>query len=124
MRSSSSSPTWASAGWCSARASPSRTPTRPWPSWTSSPRTPRYETASSGATRPSGSERTGAGRQPAERRPRLRTSGQDRLDDVPGDVGQAEVAALLAVGEPQVVDAEEVEHGGMEVVDVDGVLDG
>ena len=43
---------------------------------------------------------------------------------MPGDVGQAEVAALEAVGEPRVVDAEEAEDRGVEVVDVDDVLHG
>src|SRR6185312_16071222 len=38
------------------------------------------------------------------------------------DVGEAEVAALEAVGEARVVEAEEVEDGGVEVVDVDGVF--
>src|SRR5687768_13336421 len=39
------------------------------------------------------------------------------------DVRQAEVAALEAVGEALVVEAEEVEDGGLEVVDVVLVLD-
>ena len=39
-----------------------------------------------------------------------------------GDVGQAVVAALEFVGEAFVVDAEEVEEGGLKVVDVDGVF--
>ena len=52
-----------------------------------------------------------------------------RLDENPLDnfaryVSEAEVAALAAEGEPFVVDAHEVEDGGMEVVDVDLVLDG
>jgi hypothetical protein len=38
------------------------------------------------------------------------------------DVGEAEVAALGAVGEELVVEAEAVEEGGLDVVDVDGVL--
>ena len=33
---------------------------------------------------------------------------KDRLDDLAGDVGEAEVAALEAIGQPLVVDAEEV----------------
>ena len=37
-------------------------------------------------------------------------------------VGQAEVAALELVRQLLVVDAHEVQHGGVEVVDVDGVL--
>lgn len=38
------------------------------------------------------------------------------------DVGEAELAALVAEGEALVVDAEEVQQGGVEVVDVDGIL--
>ncbi len=34
------------------------------------------------------------------------------------DVGEAEVAALIAVGELSVVDSEEVKNGGVEIVDV------
>jgi hypothetical protein len=45
-----------------------------------------------------------------------------RRDDVSGDVGQAVIAALEAVGEFELVEAEEVEEGGVEVVDGDGVL--
>ena len=37
------------------------------------------------------------------------------------DVGEAELAALVAESEPFVVDAEEMEDGGVEIVDVDGV---
>ena len=37
------------------------------------------------------------------------------------DVGEAGVAALVFEGQAGVVDAEEVEHRGMQVVDVDGV---
>ena len=40
-----------------------------------------------------------------------------------GDVGEAHVDALVAVGEPAVVDAELLEHGGLQVIDVDGVAD-
>ena len=43
---------------------------------------------------------------------------------LPVHVGQAEVAALEAVGQPLVVDAEQVQHRGVQVVDVDDVLDG
>src|SRR4051794_4412457 len=45
--------------------------------------------------------------------------GEDRLDDFAGDIRQAEVSALRAVRELFVVDAAELEHGGVEVVDVD-----
>ena len=46
------------------------------------------------------------------------------MDHVAADVGQAEVAALELVGQPLVVDAEQVQHRGVQVVDVDDVLDG
>src|SRR5437588_7122267 len=39
-------------------------------------------------------------------------------------VGEAEVAALELVGEPLVLDAEQVEHGGVQVVHLDDVLHG
>src|SRR5438874_2859711 len=44
---------------------------------------------------------------------------QNLLHHVPAYVGQAEVAALEAVGEAGVLDAQEVEDGGVQVVDVD-----
>ena len=40
------------------------------------------------------------------------------------DIGEAEVSAGVAVGELFVVEAHEVENGGVEVVDVDFVFDG
>ena len=49
-------------------------------------------------------------------------SGQDVLHHMPVDVGEAEVAAGVAVGELLMVQAEDVEDGGVEVVDVDFVL--
>jgi hypothetical protein len=39
-------------------------------------------------------------------------------------VGEAVMAALELVGEAFVINAEEVQHGGLEIVDVDFVLDG
>src|SRR5262245_31172913 len=51
-------------------------------------------------------------------------SGQDRLDDLGGDVGEPEVAALEAIDQPMVVDAEEGEDRRMQVVDVDDVVHG
>ena len=38
------------------------------------------------------------------------------------DSGEAEVEAEVAEGETFVIDAEELENGGLEVVDVDGVF--
>src|SRR3954447_20912875 len=56
--------------------------------------------------------------------PRLASSGEDRRDDLAVDVGQAHVAAAEAGGEPLVVEAQEVEDRGVEVVDLDLVFDG
>src|SRR5439155_6954311 len=52
------------------------------------------------------------------------TLGEHFFDEVAVDVGEAEVAALEAVGEALVVEAEEVEDGSLEVVDVVLFLDG
>ena len=41
--------------------------------------------------------------------------------DATVDVGQPEIAALEAVGEPFVVDPQAVQDGGIQIVDVDGV---
>ena len=46
------------------------------------------------------------------------------MDDFAVDVGEAHVAGGEAEGEFLVVRAEQVEHGGVQVVDLDLVLDG
>src|SRR4051794_12843188 len=51
-------------------------------------------------------------------------SGEDGFHDLAMDVGQAEVPAGVAVGEPLVVESEEVQDRGVEVVHADGILDG
>src|SRR4051812_34124049 len=51
-------------------------------------------------------------------------SRQDRADDFAVDVGQAHVAATGAEGQPFVVDAEQVQHGRVQVVDLDLVAHG
>ena len=48
---------------------------------------------------------------------------QNFLHEFSVDVGEAEVSSLEAVGELFVVEAEEVEEGGVEVVDVDLAID-
>src|SRR5687767_14890924 len=48
----------------------------------------------------------------------------DFMDYFAADVGEAEVAAGVAVGEFLVVEAEEVENGRVQVVDMDGILGG
>ena len=50
-------------------------------------------------------------------------SGEDRFDDLARHVGQAEVAAVVAVGQLLVVEAEQVQDRGVQVVDADAVDD-
>ena len=45
------------------------------------------------------------------------------MHDVPMDVGQTEVASLVSPSQTFVIDAKEVETGGMKVVDVNLVFD-
>ena len=49
---------------------------------------------------------------------------KDVVDDLAVDVGQAEVTAGVAVGQAGVFAAQQVEHCGMQFVDVNFVLDG
>src|SRR5262249_24781776 len=51
-------------------------------------------------------------------------SGDDVVDDFAVDVSQAEVAAGISVGELLVIEAEQPEDRGVQVVDVDLALDG
>jgi len=44
------------------------------------------------------------------------------FDEFSADVGEPVVASLEAIGELEVIESEEVEQGGMEIIDVDGVL--
>jgi hypothetical protein len=39
------------------------------------------------------------------------------------DVGQAEIPACVVVSKPLVIEAEEVENGGMKIVNVNGIFD-
>jgi hypothetical protein len=52
------------------------------------------------------------------------TLGEEVFDHVAVDVGEAEVATGMGVGEFFVIEAEEVEDGGVHVMHVDLVLDG
>src|SRR5688572_27113440 len=45
------------------------------------------------------------------------------LNDLAGDIGEAEIAALETIGQPRVVQTKKVQHRGVEVVDVDWVFD-
>src|SRR5580698_8437824 len=49
-------------------------------------------------------------------------SGQDVVYDIPGDVGQPEVAAAIAIGQFSVVHAQSVQNGGVQVVNVYRIL--
>ena len=51
-------------------------------------------------------------------------SGEDPLRDAAGGVGQAEVAAGVAERQPRVVQPEQVQDGGVQVVGVHRPLDG
>ena len=50
-------------------------------------------------------------------------SGEDIVDDFSVNVGQAKVSTRVSVGELQVIESEQVEHGGVEVVEVNFILD-
>ena len=47
---------------------------------------------------------------------------QDLANDGAADVGEAQVAAHVAVGEAGVVEAQQVQDGGLQVVHMHGVL--
>ena len=51
-------------------------------------------------------------------------SGQDIFDDVAVNIGQSEVAALKAVGQARVIEAEQVQQRRIEVMDVHGIYHG
>src|SRR6187401_3188153 len=63
-------------------------------------------------------------REDARRRACAHGSRDDVLHDAAAHVGEAEVAAAVAVGQALVVDAHEVQNRRVQVVDVDLVLDG
>ena len=46
------------------------------------------------------------------------------VHDIAGDIGQAEVAAVVAEGEPFVIQAQQVKDRGVKIVMRDAVLDG
>src|SRR5262245_18073889 len=51
-------------------------------------------------------------------------SGEDILDDVAVDIGQAEVTSGVAIRQLRVVEAQEVQNGRVQVVDMYHLLDG
>src|SRR5271166_5926600 len=50
-------------------------------------------------------------------------SGQDVLDDVPVHVGQAKVAAGVSISQALMIEPEELEHRGVQVVDMNFAFD-
>ena len=53
-----------------------------------------------------------------------RQLGQQVVDDLPVHIGQPEIAAGVAVGQLLVIDAQDVQQRGVQVVDGDAVFDG
>lgn len=53
----------------------------------------------------------------------MRCSREDLLYEFAMHVGEAEITAGVAVGEALVVNAEEVQDGGVDVVNIDGSFD-
>src|SRR5438093_1004454 len=51
-------------------------------------------------------------------------SGQHLADDLPVNIGETEVAALEAEGQPGVLEAQQMQEGGVDVVDMTTVLYG
>ena len=51
------------------------------------------------------------------------TLGQHVLDHVAGDVGEAEITPLELVSQAPMVDAHKVKHGGVSIMNADGILD-
>src|SRR5262249_33627441 len=51
------------------------------------------------------------------------TLGEDAADDVTCRVGETKIAALVVEGQLLVVDSQEVEHGCVQVVDLNRILD-
>ena len=62
----------------------------------------------------------GSFRAPCEHQ-ELRRLRQDRPDYLSGHVGQAVAPAVVEVGQPLVVDAQQVQHRGVQVVDGDAI---
>ena len=54
----------------------------------------------------------------------LGSSRQNVLHHIPAHIGQPKISPRMPIGQPFMIEAEEVEHGGMEVVDVDDILHG
>ena len=61
---------------------------------------------------------------PGNRRCRSSVSGEQVVDHFAVDVGEAHVAAPETVGQAAVIEAELMEEGGVEIVDLDTLGDG
>src|SRR5450631_568636 len=55
---------------------------------------------------------------------RYRELGHDVMDDLPGSVGQAEITTAVRIREFQVIDAEQIQNGGVQVMHVGRFFDG
>ena len=49
-------------------------------------------------------------------------SGEQRFDHVPMDIGQSSINAIVTDGQALVIDAQQVQHGGMDVIDLCRVI--
>src|SRR5665213_1319084 len=54
---------------------------------------------------------------------RYRVLGHDVMDDLPGSVGQSEITPAVGIRELQVIDAEQIQNGGVQIVHVGRFLD-
>ena len=48
-------------------------------------------------------------------------SGQHRLDHLAGNIGQPKIATIVTIGQAFVIDAQQVQNGGVQVVDADPI---
>ena len=53
---------------------------------------------------------------------RTPNSGDDTLHDLASHVGEPEIAAAVAIRQPHVVQPHKMQHGRMEIMDVNGIL--
>src|SRR5262249_21145458 len=67
---------------------------------------------------------TGAGKPATGEAGGPRFSSQDLLDHAPRDIGQAEIATVVAVRQLLMIQADQMQDGRVQVVDADAVLDG
>src|SRR6056297_2228569 len=51
------------------------------------------------------------------------SSADDRVDDAAVDIGQAEIAASISEGQLFMIESQQMQHGGVQIVQVDRVFD-